>query len=103
MTALIGAIIVGILIGIVGTNIFQSMPVRPATPPRFFRKLETGELYHYQGRAYLIGGKSPSGLILAPAGRSGQEAWPEKIVEKEFEEITVGQFIEATGHSRVSR
>ena len=105
MTGLIGAIIVGILIGIVGTNVYLSKPVRREAPNRYFRKRATGEDYRYCGRADLIGTKvlKAEVLLLAPTVRSGQEAWPEKLVEIEFEEITEDQFIDGTGLGRTSR
>ncbi|MNX60079.1 hypothetical protein D3C86_909730 [compost metagenome] len=89
VSAIIGGIVVGVILGIIGTNIWNSMPTRQVAAPRYYRRRETGDRYREVGRAYLVGafGESSDLWLMAPIGKSGQEAWPEERVRKEFDQI----------------
>lgn len=90
MGAIIGALIVGGIIGWVAAHAWLNTPTRQTAEPRYYRRRETGETYHHVGRAYLAGAFGESGdlWLLAPTGKSGQEAWPEKRIRKEFDEVS---------------
>ena len=77
------------IVGIIGTNVWKSMPTRQVAAPRYYRRRETGEHYRDVGRACLAGAFGESGdlWLMAPIDKSGQEGWPEARVRKEFDQI----------------
>lgn len=88
MTGIIGAIVIGIIIGIIGTNVWRAMPTGREREPRYYRHRLTGHFYQEGGRAHLADVFGESGdLLLMARSSGGQEAWPEKRIREEFEQV----------------